>query len=144
MYFLLIILAIGLLWFRSSYGKFSASNFSEGFTSTITKFLSKNPYPWYKSFLTSTVLPNAQLFSALVLWGELLTALAIIIAIGSYLTIQHKHTRFLLLAGLAGGAFLNAMFWLASAWTSPSTDSLNLLMFTIEIIGMIYVLRLKK
>lgn len=48
-------------------------------------------------------------------------------------------SKLVLELGLLGGILLNIIFWLAAGWTSPSTDSLNLLMFLIEAIGFITV-----
>lgn len=136
-------LAVALVWIRSSYGKFTSDAFSKGFASTMEKFASKNPYPWYKDFLQNVVQKNSDTFSFLVLWGELLTALSI--TAGSILLIvgvKDKKAVILLAGGLFGGMFLNAIFWLASGWTSPSSDSLNLLMFLVETVGLLYVLKL--
>lgn len=142
---LLAALLIGMLWIRSSYGKFSSNSFSENFAQTISRFASKNPYPWYKNFLENVVIKNAELFANLVLLGELLTALSI--TAGSILILigkKDKRVIILLASGFTGGMFLNAIFWLASGWTSPSSDSLNLLMFGIETIGLISAIKLLK
>ncbi|MCR4305849.1 MAG: hypothetical protein NUV73_02070, partial [Candidatus Daviesbacteria bacterium] len=50
----------------------------------------------------------------------------------------HKLLSKALIAGLLIGAFLNITFWLGFGYTSPSTDSLNLLMATVQIIGVFY------
>lgn len=140
LYFLLILLAIGLIWLKSSYGKLTGGVFVDTLGKTLTMFASKNPYPWYKSFLTNVAIPSSATFGLLTMWGELLTAVSItassvlLIATGG-----SKLIKIILLLGLLAGAYLNAIFWLASAWTSPSTDSLNLLMLTLEAIAAIAV-----
>lgn len=134
---LAILLSVGLIWLRSSLGKFTSDNFVSGLGGTLSKVVDKNPHPWFQQFLTSIAIPNSQLFGSLVLWGELLTAITIILG-SAMLLIKlgtNKLASLMLIAGLAGGLFLNITFWLAFGYTSPSTDSLNLLMALVEIIG---------
>lgn len=135
---LLIFLSLGLLWLKSSLGKFSSGTFVSGLGGTLSKVADKNPYPWFKEFLNNIAIPNSQIFGTLVLWGEFLSALAIIL--GSIILLKkdsNKFARFILIAGLAGGLFLNITFWLGFGYTSPSTDSLNLLMGVIEVVGLV-------
>lgn len=143
-YLLLVILANGFIWTRSSYGKLVSGKFVDGLGGTLTKFASNNPYPWYKDFLQNFAIPNSQIFGQLTMWGEVLVALSL--AGGAlYLMLTKKFNTAvaaLLVLGLAGGMFLNGMFWLASGWTSPSSDSVNLLMFVVQLVGLAYVLRL--
>lgn len=140
LFFLLFILAIGLVWLKSSYGKLTGGVFVDGLGKTLTMFASKNPYPWYKDFLTQVAIPNAKTFGLLTMWGEFLSAVSITAAsIILMATGGSKLVKIVLLLGLLGGAFLNAVFWLASAWTSPSTDSLNLLMLVLQAIAAIAV-----
>lgn len=141
---LFILLAVGLIWLRSSYGKISGGNFVEGLAGTLDKFASKNPYPLVKQFLLNVAIPNAHLFGTLVMLGEAFTALSIVIA-SVYLLLNSKTNQVVLTIlslGLIIGIFLNATFWFASGWTSPSTDGLNLLMFAVQLVGFIYVVRL--
>ncbi len=138
---LIILLATGLLWVRSSYGKFTSGTFILSLGGTLTKAADKNPYPWFKQFLVLFAIPNSQIFGFLTLWGEFLTAIAI--TLGAILYLSSKQTKlvnWILLPGLVGGAFLNIIFWLGFGYTSPSTDSLNLLMAAVEIIGIFYIL----
>lgn len=139
---LVILLFVGLFWARSSYGKFISGTFISSLGGTLTKIADKNPYPWFKQFLVNTAIPNSQTFGFLTFWGEFLTAIAIIM--GALILLlsprPNKLANLILLLGLAGGAFLNVMFWLGFGYTSPSTDGLNLLMATVEIIGIFYIL----
>lgn len=140
-FLLIIFLAIGLLWAKSSYGKVTGGTFVSTLSTTLTKTADKNPYPWFKQFLISTAVPNSQTFGSLTMWGELLSAVAIVL--GAILLLSSKQAKLanlILLLGLAGGAFLNIIFWLGFGYTSPSTDSLNLLMAVVEIIGIFYIL----
>src|SRR3989344_5062129 len=134
---LFVLLSLGLLWVRSSYGKFTGGTFVSGLGQTLSKVSANNPYPWFKGFLASVAIPNSQLFGMLVLWGEALSAVAI--TIGSIILLLNPHPNKLvvlgLIAGLVGGLLLNIVFWLGFGSTSPSTDSVNLLMAAIEVIG---------
>lgn len=133
----LILLAIGLVWLKSSYGKLTEGTFVQTLGGTLSKIAPKNPYPWYKDFLTSVAIPNSKLFGTLVLTGEFLSAVLITAgALGLLLSPRpHKLLSKALVAGLLSGAFLNITFWLGFGYTSPSTDSLNLLMAAIQLIG---------
>ncbi|MDO8498246.1 MAG: hypothetical protein Q7S44_00425 [bacterium] len=145
-YLLAIILAEGLLWFRSSLGKFPPEKFIGNLGGTLTRFADKNPYPWYKDFLQNTAIPNSQVFGFLTFWGEFLVALSL--TLGSlYLLLKMGKSgvvKSLLVLGLLGGMFLNMTFWLASGWMSASTDSLNLFMFVVGLISLVYVLKTSK
>ncbi len=109
----------------------------------MTKTAEKNPYSWFKQFLTSVAIPNSQVFGQMVLWGEFLSAVAITIGVIMLLINPHpnKFISLVLLAGLAGGALLNIVFWLGFGYTSPSTESLNLLMAVVQIIGIVFVMQ---
>lgn len=140
---LAVLLSVGLLWLRSSYGKLTGGTFVNSLGATLTKVAEKNPYPFFKQFLTNTAIPNSQLFGTLTLWGELLSAVAI--SVGSIILLLNPHPNKLvivgLLAGLVGGLLLNITFWLGFGYTSPSTDSLNLLMAVIEVIGIVFLMQ---
>lgn len=140
---LLILLSVGVLWLRSSFGKLSSGTFVNNLGATLTKTAEKNPYPWFKDFLTTVAIPNAQLFGNLVLWGELLSAIAI--TVGAILMIINPHPArvvvLLFILGLVGGLLLNIIFWLGFGYTSPSTDSINLLMAVIQIVGIFFVMQ---
>lgn len=138
-----ILLSLGLLWARSSYGKLTGGTFVSSLGQTLSKVTDKNPYPFFKQFLTDVAIPNSQLFGQLVLWGELLSAIAI--TAGSLVLLFNPNAGKLvilgLVAGLVGGLLLNVVFWFGFGYTSPSTDSINLLMAAIEIIGIVVLLK---
>lgn len=146
-FLLLILLANGFIWARSSYGKFVSGSFVDGLGATLGRFADKNPYPWFKSFLQGVAIPNASTFGQLVLWGEFLVAVSIVLGV-LYLLVNPKAKCGLMCLGLTlglfGGALMNLFFWLASGYTSPSTDGLNLLMFVTQVVGIFYILRLQK
>lgn len=145
-YLLFILAVVGLIFLRSSLGKITGGEFPASLGKTLAFFSSKNPYPFVKDFLQNIAIPNSALFGLLTMWGEFLIGLSLIIC-ALFLTFSSKRNRaviLLLIAGSGGGMFLNAVFWLAAGWTSPSTESVNLLMFTVELSGLIYGLNLLK
>lgn len=139
---LIVLLVTGLLWLRSSYGKFTSGTFVSSLAGILTKVADKNPYPWFKQFLVNTAIPNSQIFGFLILWGEFL--IAVVMSVGVLVLLltpkPNKLVNLMLLVSLIGGAFLNILFWLGFGYTSPSTDGLNLLMLAVEIIGIFYLL----
>lgn len=76
---------LGYSWFTSGWGKitgggFDASGFIQG---AIAKSTGENPtvQSWWASFLENVVLPNAGIFSFLVMWGELLVGIGLILGL---------------------------------------------------------------
>ena len=141
--FLIIYLILGGLWFRSSLGKISGGKFADTLGDLLTKMSQNNPYPYFKSFLQNVAIPNSKLFGTLTMWGEFLTAVAI--TLGSAYLIFYKGDQRLglivLILGLLGGMFLNFIFWLGFGYSNVSTDSLNLLMFLVELVGVVVLFR---
>lgn len=144
-YFLWVLLVLGLVWFKSSYGKVTGGEFAGGLGGTLEKFAVKNPYPWYKEFLETVAIPNSQMFGLMTMAGEVFAALSILGTAGYFLWKRKiaKPVRFLLMAGLLTGLFLNLNFYFASGWMSPSGESLNLLMAAIQAIGLVWLVREK-
>lgn len=141
-YLYLIFSVIGFIFLRSSWGKITGGSFVDSLAGTLGKFASKNPHPIYKDFLENVAIPNSTIFGTLTMWGELFAGSAILFSCLYLLFNSGKKLIYLLLlAGLLVGAFLNATFWFASAWTSPSTDGLNLVMFAVQIVGCFFVLQ---
>ncbi|QKY70606.1 DoxX family protein [Lentibacillus sp. CBA3610] len=76
---------IGYQWLTSGFGKitsgeFDASGFMQG---AIASAGGENPavQGWWAAFLEAVALPNAELFSFMVMWGELLVGAALILGI---------------------------------------------------------------
>lgn len=140
--FLFVILIVGLIWIRSGYGKLTGG-FVGNLDKALMKFVSENPYPFVKDFLNSVAIPNHVIFSYLTQWGEIFAGAALLIC-SIVLIANPRINRFflsLLSLGLLVGAFLNLTFWLSAGWTSPSTESLNLIMFTIETVAILVVFK---
>lgn len=137
-----VTLIFGLVWLRSSYGKFTGGEFAAALGPTLTKFASNNPYAWFQDFLRTTAIPNSMMLAPIVMYSEAIVALLMVFS-SLYLMLQKKNrlASTLLLVGLVGGAALNLLFWLAAGWTSPSTDSLNLLMLAVELFASFVLLK---
>lgn len=136
LYFLLILLAIGLLWLKSSYGKLAGGTFVNGLGKTLTAFASKNPHAWYKDYLNNSAIPNSTMLGNAIMYGELLSAIAIAGgAIFLLVKSTNKIAKIVLGFGLVGAFVMNLNFYFAAGHTSPSTESLNLLMLVIEAIA---------
>lgn len=141
-YLYLIFVILGFIFLRSGYGKVTEGKFVGALGGTLGKFAEKNPYPLVKDFLNNTAIPNSALFGVLTQWGEVLTGLSLFF-ISAYILFTGKSSRtlhILLSLGLLGGMFLNGIFYLSAGWTSASTESLNLVMFLIEAVGLVFVL----
>ncbi|MFC4558204.1 DoxX family protein [Virgibacillus kekensis] len=76
---------IGYQWVTGGFGKitgggFDASGFIQGAIASST-----GDHPavqgWWATFLETVALPNAELFSIMVMWGELLVGIALILGI---------------------------------------------------------------
>lgn len=137
--FLLVLLGVGLTWLRSGIGKITAGKFVSTLVPTLNKFITGNPNTWYDNFVKNSIIPNSNLFGNLIMWGEFLSAVSI--TLGSlYLLFGKKENKtvdYLFFLGLIGGALLNLNFYFAAGWMNSSTESLNLLMFVIEAVGIV-------
>lgn len=137
--FYTVILFLGLVWLKSTLGKLTAGKFVDSLSPTLEKFTSGNPHPWYIDFVENSVMPNSKFFGNLIMWGEFLTAISLISS-SIYFIFSKKDNKileYILVLGLLGGALLNLNFWFASGWMSPSGDSLNLLMFAIQVLALL-------
>ena len=144
--YLYMLLSVGIVWLRSSFGKITSGKFPQVLGQTLEKFASNNPYPWYKNYLQTVAIPNAKIIGVITMWSEFFVALSITIAV-LYLLIKpegNKVAEIVLAVGLLGGMILNLNFWLASGWMSPSGESINFLMFLIQFVGFVYLVKLLK
>lgn len=128
---------LGYIWASGGWGKIFQGTFAAGLEKTLTLFVSKNPYPWYQSFLTDFVIPRAAFFGQLVQWGEFIAGCALLLGIVFQLFCQQAFVRrlgnWIAVAGLVIGLFFNVQFYLAAGWMSPSTLELNLFMFWAQV-----------
>ncbi|WP_342431563.1 DoxX family protein [Neobacillus sp. FSL H8-0543] len=102
----LIRIYLGYTWITNSWAKISAGGFdATGFMQgAIANSRGENPavYSWWANFLETVALPNGELFSFMVMWGEFLVGLALIIGL---------LTQFALIMGI----LMNASFILSGA-----------------------------
>jgi len=135
---IMIQLIMAYVWLTSGWNKLTDPEFVRGMSKTLERFAGENPFGYYKSFLTTYAMPNAETFGHLVVWGEIASGAALVVgAITLVYTTEKQFGRLAYVTsslGLAGGAFLNAMFYFAAGWMSPSTHGLNLVMFLVQII----------
>lgn len=109
--------SLGWMWFSSGIGKVTGGGFS---AAGFLQASAENPvlkgeniaYPWYVSFLENIAIPYADLFSFMVMWGEVLIGLALIVGLFT------KNAAFF-------GAMMNTSFLLAG---TVSTNPLMLIM----------------
>ncbi|OGI63565.1 hypothetical protein A2818_01935 [Candidatus Nomurabacteria bacterium RIFCSPHIGHO2_01_FULL_40_12] len=129
-------------WGSAGWGKMSSSKFVNGIAETFGYFASQNPYLWYKNFLLGFTTSNATLFAYLVEWAQVIIAITLVIAGLAYLyseKIAIKKIALKLSAlALVGGMLMNANFYFAAGWTSPSTSGINLIMFFVQAI-LVYI-----
>ncbi|MEX2368829.1 MAG: DoxX family protein [Candidatus Paceibacterota bacterium] len=124
-FWLIVRLYVGYSWLTAGIGKVGASSWAgeeagtsvRGFvTGALTKTAGEHPdvQAWYGWFLETVVLPNADVFSYLVAYGEVLVGVALIIG---------------LFTGIATffGMFMNTSFLLAG------TVSMNPILFILSI-----------
>lgn len=140
-YIFYIILVIGFIFLRSGYGKVVGGKFIGGLGKTLGYFASENPYPPVQSFLNNVAIPNVTLFGNLTMFGEVYVGISIFISV-IYLLIKRTLTPVLflvLVSGLMTAIILNLTFLLSAGWTSPSTESVNLVMLAVGVISLVYV-----
>lgn len=145
-YLLFIYLVLGLFWLKGGLEKILRGEFVNSLGSTLAKFASNNPYPFFKEFLETTAIPNSFTYGQTVMAGEFFVGIALITASIMILTMDEEKKAItntiiltLFTVGLLGGIFLNIVYYLAAGWMSESINSLNILMLTIQIIGLIAV-----
>jgi hypothetical protein len=139
-HFLALLAIQGLLayeWLHAGWGKVSTPDFVRNLAKTFSAFAAKNPYGWYKAFLEGFATRNATLFAYAIELSQLVIGLTLLAAIGVMLYAKTNESRraamFAATVALFGGALMNANFYLASGWMSPSSSGLNLVMFWIQV-----------
>ena len=125
-------------WAMAGWEKIATPKFVGGISNTLNFFAGQNPFPWYKSFLMQSTLPNAKMFAYAVQYGELAVGLGLAVGAGVYLFVKNemaKRTAMTVsILALLGGAFMNANFYLAAGWTSPAAAGTNVVMFWAAVI----------
>lgn len=114
-------IAVGYIFLTSGIEKLANPGLAASMPGTLTRFASENPHLWYKGFLLNTAIPHAALFGQLTAWGETLAGVSLVLGAITPL-------------GAIGALFLNLNIYFASGWTSPSTDSLSVLMIVVDLV----------
>jgi thiosulfate dehydrogenase [quinone] large subunit len=116
----LLRVALGLIWLRSGLMKVVSREYLE-FRERFERFMSGNPFPWYRAFLERYMLPNSRPA------GYFFVALEV--CIGTAFVVG-----FLTVPAAVIAVFLNINFRLAAGWRSPSNTPLNYLMIICQIL----------
>ncbi|MDF2857386.1 MAG: Crp/Fnr family transcriptional regulator [Neobacillus sp.] len=117
----IIRLYLGYTWITNSWAKITAGGFdATGFMQgAISNARGENPVvpSWWANFLETVALPNGELFSFMVMWGELLVGIALIVGLLS---------QFALIMGI----LMNASFILSGA----SNPDIQMLIFALLLV----------
>lgn len=89
----------GVFFANSGITKLGRDNFADGMSGFLRNNL-ESSFSFYRPFLESVVMPNAEVFAALVSWGELAVGIGLILGLA---------TRYAAFAGV----FLVTNFWFA-------------------------------
>lgn len=129
---LLVQLIISFEWLRSGWEKVSNKAFVPGMGKTLGVFAAKNPHAAYKSFLTGYAIPHSAVFGVLTSWGEVLTGIGLgLTALMLIFNKKMPYAKFIAMAALVGSLLMNANYWMAAGWISPSNDGSNITMFLV-------------
>ena len=110
---LLLRLAISYVWLNAGFSKLFNSQFINTFSGTLNSFAKGTHYSFYADILKDNIIPHAQIFAQLTIWGEILTGVAFLLG-------------FPLFLGAAIGIFMNLNYFFV-ATTIPS-QFLNIIM----------------
>lgn len=110
----LLRIGFGLFFLQAGWQKLGMPEFSTGLASQLQSWAAQNPYPFYQTFLNQVAIPNASLFTRLVIYGEILVGASLIVGLlSSY--------------ALCGAILMNLNYFLAMGNSNPVASSINLL-----------------
>ncbi|MBP6944652.1 hypothetical protein KBB85_01370 [Patescibacteria group bacterium] len=125
-------------WLSSGWEKVRGGQFVPNIGKSLARFENGNPHEWYVRSVLGVAKSHPTVFSMLVQWGELLAGVGLLAALVLYAFSKQQSSknlaRFIAVAALLGGAFMNLNFYFAAGWTSPSTGGLNALMFWVQVV----------
>ena len=123
-------------------GKIYGGQFVSNIGKTFSRFENGNPHEWYVGSVLHLAKSFPELFGRLVQWGELLVGIGLVVALLTYgLSTQPQWknpARYAAILSLLGGVFMNANFYYAAGWTSPSTEGLNMAMFWMQVVLILF------
>lgn len=135
-------------WISGGIGKIYQGQFVSTMEKTLSRFEGGNPHEWYVGSVLRVAKNTPEIFGQLVQWGELLAGIGLLVALLVYGFSTRPWcrsvARCMTLLSLVGGAFMNANFYYAAGWTSPSTRGLNVFMFWVQLVLFIAWLVLPK
>lgn len=121
-------------WWAAGWEKITSTNFVDSIGKTLGYFASKNPFPWYKAFLTGFAAAHGTAFALAVQWGE--TAVGVGLFVGTiamaYAGAVRRNSLILSTAALVGGLLMSANFYLAAGWTGAGTKGSNVILFWVQ------------
>jgi len=133
--------AIGYVWWHAGWEKISSGDFVATLPATVSAFAAGNPFGFMTNVLTNQAIRYADLIGFLVQYSQYLIGVILIAVTYTWLVARVEETRraslYLACVALGMGAIMNALFYFAAGHLSPSTASLNVLMFWVELV-MIY------
>lgn len=125
-------------WFSSGWEKVRGGQFALNIGKSLARFENGNPHQWYARSVLGVAKSHSTAFGTLVQWGEVLVGVGLLATFVLYVFSKQQSSknlaRFIAVAALLGGAFMNLNFYIAAGWTSPSTRGLNALMFWVQIV----------
>ncbi len=123
-------------WLSGGWGKIYGGQFVPNIGKSLARFETGNPHEWYVSSLLSSAKNYPTVFGLLVQWGELLAGIGLLAALALYVFSKRRSSkcfaRYVTVAALLGGMFMNLNFYFAAGWTSSSTGGLNALLFWVQ------------
>lgn len=129
-------------WMSGGLGKMYEGQFVSTIGKTLSRFENGNPHEWYVGSVLRIAKNSPEIFAQLVQWGELLAGIGFVVAILAYRLSKQSQwkdmARYVAIASLLGGAFMNANFYYAAGWTSASTGGLNALMFWMQVVLILF------
>lgn len=140
---LCIQLVLAYEWLHGAWEKLHGGVFVGGIVKALSRFEVGNPHTWYVRSFLSIAKNYPELFGQLVQWGELLVGIGLVVVVVVYahssrVQVVRRAISVLAILALLGGAWMNANFYFAAGWTSPSTSGLNVLMFWVQLILVLF------
>lgn len=124
-YIAILRILIGFFFLMSGISKYSSGFLQKPILrGVLEKWAEGNPNLWYKSFLLNTAIPNYEIFSYLVVYGETLVGLSLLLGLLTRISSVF-------------GIFMNINFFLGNQWISPANKNVNILFIVLQIIFII-------
>jgi thiosulfate dehydrogenase [quinone] large subunit len=103
------------VFLKAGLQKLIAGDFATKLPGIFDAWVTDNPFPWYKAFLTGVAMPHSDVFAFLVPWGEALVGITLILGIGVGI-------------GCFFAMFMCGNYYFAGGHTSPAVAGTNLTM----------------